>query len=285
MTSRQIEPVLKPRDEGQKLQADLESARRALIETEAELAAYQAAVNAFRMHCRLKLDDLVDELLALRAEKQSCLTRLQLLRQTDELQTDDDETDPLGQTEAVDEGEEEEELILPTDVPRDKAAEKRLYRELARRFHPDLANTAVTRTYCTSMMTAVNIAYENQDIQSLYDLAGELEPSEIAELAGIEAVELRHLRQQIMQAQRLRRKAKQQLKVARQENTARLYHRAQRLEEEGDNWWDIVRRELEQAIARRHDEIIQLHTQLAGFESPARKSKGEPNSRPQQGSV
>ncbi len=266
MTNRQIEPVLNPRGERQKLEADFEAARHALVETEAELAEYQAAVNAFRMHCRLKLDDLVDELLALREEKQSCLTRLQLLRQADELLTDEDEDDPLSHTEEGVGDEDEEELILPTDVPRDKAAEKRLYRELARRFHPDLADTAVERSYCTSMMAAVNIAYEKQDIQSLYDLAGELEPSEIAELAGIETAEIRKLRQQIMQVQRLRRKAQQQLKAARRENTALLYHRAQRLEEEGDNWWDIVRRELETAVARRQREISRLKRQLEHFE-------------------
>jgi len=276
MTSNQIEPVLSHRDERKKLKADLEAARHALVAAEAELAEYQAAVNAFRMHCRLKLDDLVDELLALRTEKQAYLTRLQLLRQADELLNEEDADDPLDQPEGWGdhEGEEADELILPTDVPRDKAAEKRLYRELARRFHPDLANTAVERTYCTSMMSAVNIAYEKQDIQSLYDLAGELEPGEIAELAGIETAVIRKLRQQIMQSQRLRRKAQQQLQAARLENTALLYHRAQRLEEEGDNWWDSVRRELETAVARRQHEIAQLKMQLARFESMKSSSVG-----------
>jgi hypothetical protein len=278
MNDRQIKPILSSQDELSQLQADLEITRQALIETEAELAAYQAAVNAFRMHCRLKLDDLVDELLALRIEKQSCLTRLQLLRQDDELRIGEDEDDPLNhEDEAIeeeDEAEDDEELILPTDVPRDKAAEKRLYRELARRFHPDLANTAVERSYCTSMMSAVNIAYEKQDIQTLYDLAGELEPAEIAELDGIETLEIRKLRQQIMQAQRLRRKAKQQLKAARRENTALLYHRAQRLEEEGDNWWDIVRRELETAIGKRQREIARLKIKLDHFESTKSPSVG-----------
>ncbi|MCP4425297.1 MAG: hypothetical protein GY803_12450 [Chloroflexi bacterium] len=276
MTDRQIEPILGRRDEQKKLQADLEATRRALMEAEAELAEYQAAVNAFRMHCRLKLDDLVDELLVLGAQQQSLLTRLQLLRQEDESLTGEDEADPFTHAEETVDDEDEEELILPTDVSRDKAAEKRLYRELARRFHPDLANTAVERAYCTSMMSAVNIAYEKQNIQALYDLAGELEPSAIAELDGIEMPAIRKLRRQIMQAQRLRRKAKQQLKAAKLENTARLYHRAQRLEEEGDNWWDIVRRELEVAIERRQQEIAELKTKLARFESPAEKSQVSP---------
>jgi len=70
-----------PKEQVRQLQEELRLAREKLNQTEAELAAEQAAVNAFRMHCRLKLDDLVDALHALAAEKQSLLTRLELLRQ------------------------------------------------------------------------------------------------------------------------------------------------------------------------------------------------------------
>ena len=161
----------------------------------------------------------------------------------------------------------EPDLLLPTDVPGDKAAEKRLYRELARRFHPDLVNTAVARDYATMMMTAVNNAYEKRDIQALYDLAGELEPEAMAELEGIETPAVRKLRQQVLQVQRRLRRVKRQMKLLRQENTARLYHRAQRLEEQGDNWWDIVRRELAAAIERRKREIAWLQKQLAQLET------------------
>ncbi|MCZ7669908.1 MAG: hypothetical protein M5U34_23370 [Chloroflexi bacterium] len=137
-----------------------------------------------------------------------------------------------------------------------------MYRELARRFHPDLAETAVEQAYMTSMMTAVNNAYERNDIQSLYDLAGELDPGELRELAGIESIEIRRLREQILKAKRLRRKAKQRLTLLRQENTARLWRKAQELEEVGDNWWDVVQRELEQAIARRQQTLHKLRLQL-----------------------
>jgi hypothetical protein len=270
MIDKAIEPVLTPREQQKKWQNEFDTAREALVTAEAELAAYQAEVNAFRMHCRLKLDDLVDELLALNEEKQACLTRLQLLRQEQDALTLSDDTDPLealGEDFPAEETEREEELILPTDVPRDKMAEKRLYRELARRFHPDLANTAVARDYATMMMTAVNNAYEKRDIQALYDLAGELEPEALAELEGIETPPVRRLRQQVMQVQRRLRKVQRQMKLLRRENTARLYHRAQRLEENGDNWWDIVRRELETAVERRQREIDRLKSELVRLEA------------------
>lgn len=253
-----------PRQQANRLRADLQIARQQLLEAEAELAREQAQINAFRMHCRLMLDDLVDAILRLRTEKQAALTKLQLLRQDRELSAD--EEDPLGApifdgTEA-----EPDEPLLPTATPKDKAAEKRLYRELARRFHPDLAESALESAYRTSMMAAVNRAYAAGDLHALYDLSGELEPEEMMELAGIETAELRRLREQIMQCRRRRRKVRRQLQSQRQENTALLWQKAQQLEEEGENWWAVVRRDLELARTRMEREIAQYQELIAQLE-------------------
>jgi len=273
MTNRQIVPATAPRDEFAQLENKLQEVRMQLNRTEAELAEEQAAVNAFRMHCRLKLDELVDALQELAVEKQSLLTRLELLRQAELYGVDYDADEPFWQSEAF-LTEEDEELLLPTDTPRDKAAEKRLYRELARRFHPDMAETAVEQAYMTSIMAAVNNAYEKNDTQALYDLAGELDPSDLRELEGIEAIEIRRLRTQILKVQRLQRKSQQRLKMLRQENTAQLWRKAQELEEDDDNWWDIVRRGLEAAIQRRQKTITSLHTQVTNIEIATEKQNG-----------
>jgi len=77
-----------------------------------------------------------------------------------------DEDDPFWHGEEVEGdhgGVEEEELLLPTDTPRDKAAEQRIYRQLARKYHPDLSRTAVEIAYRTEMISAVNIAYASGD--------------------------------------------------------------------------------------------------------------------------
>lgn len=245
------------------LEEEWTRARFALIEADAELAREQAAINGFRMHCRLKLDAWIDELLALQTKKQAYITQLELLRQAHDMavRLDDDfwETAPY----MVEDLEPEEELLLPTDTPRDKVAEKRIYRELARRFHPDLAETAVEQAYRTSIMTAVNAAYTAGDVQALYDLAGELDPAEMAELAGIEAPAARQLRQRILHARRRRRRVQQQLNTLREENTARLYYKAQALDEGSEDWWTLVRRELEEAITRRREDVAKLQAQLA----------------------
>ena len=263
MNETKIKSVIGVKEKNERLKVELEKARQSLMEAEAELAQEQAAVNAFRMHCRLKLDELVDSLMELKAQKQSCLTHLALLQQgiDPDLLAEDD--DPLADISSKMEDEpDDDDLLLPTPTPGDKIAEKRLYRELARRFHPDLATSIVERSYRTTMMAAVNNAYSSRDLKSLYDLAVELDPNEVLELSGIENLESRRLRELIMKARHQRRKARRQLKLLRQENTARLWAKAQVYDEKEGDWWSLVKRELEQAINKRKIEIAELMEQI-----------------------
>jgi hypothetical protein len=252
-SASQIQP-LPAAQQAADIEAELRVAQRELLEAESDLAREQAAVNAFRMHSRLMLDDLVDAIQGLLAEKQRLLTELRLHQDAAE--------DPLGEAPAPEPDAPEPDLLLPTDTPRDKAAEKRLYRDLARRFHPDRAETSAELAYRTSMMAAVNAAYSVGDVHALYDLAGELEPTELAELAVIETVETRRLRERLMQCRRRRRKVRRQLETLRQENTARLWRKAQEMEEAGDNVWAAVRRDLETARARLESETAALRVQV-----------------------
>lgn len=258
----QLELVPTQQPEAAQLRAELLAAQEELRVAEADLAAEQAAVNAFRMHARLMLDDLADAIGTLLTEKQSLLTRLALWRQDAEAAAADD--NPLGpDAESTFPSDDDEALdLLPTATPRDKAAEKRLYRELARRFHPDLADGAAELAYRTSVMTAVNSAYSAGDIQALYDLAGELEPDEIRELADIETRELRQLRERILQCRRRRRKVSRRLQALRDDKTARLWRKAHTLDDKNEDWWTAVRRDLETARARLEREVAGLEQQV-----------------------
>ena len=255
----------------QTLEAELNTAVGELQEAERALAEEQAAVNAFRMHTRLRLDDLVEEILELRTTKQSLLTHLELRKQAQTMGIPYDEEDPFWQ-------DQQEEVEIPpepvhdllNEMPRDRAAEKKLYRELARRFHPDLADGAMVKAYSTSMMTAVNNAYQAGDMGSLLDLAGELPPEEVAELNLIENTAVRKLRQRLLNCQRRRRKVAYQLKVLRAERTAKLWRKAQELQAQGEqeqNWWDEVRVELGEIHGRVQSEVNQLRQLLAEMEA------------------
>lgn len=266
--TRAIQPRSIP--EVEQLRMDFDNARQEMLEVEEALAQEQAAVNAFRMHCRLKIGNLVDQALELRTEKQRLITRLQLMRQAEELGIPYDEEDPFWQAEA--EGLEAEneptydDLPMFTDTPQDKEAEKRLYRQLARQFHPDLATSSAERAFRTTIMAAINNAYKAQDIETLRDLAGELDPSMIVELNVHDSREIRTLRRRLLVCQRRKRRALQELQALRKESTAGLWQRAQRLAQEGRNWWDEVRLDLQREIGENQATVAALQQELAELE-------------------
>ncbi|MFN2135019.1 MAG: hypothetical protein ACK2UK_03640 [Candidatus Promineifilaceae bacterium] len=253
MSSKALQPIGDSQNEEEDLQLDLAQARHVLAEAEAELAREQAAVNSFRMHCRLMLDDLVERILELRAQREALVVRMAFLREGMDPDALHEFPEPEWVEEAV-----EEDVLLPTETPVDKAAEKRLFRELARRFHPDLSASAFERSYRTSIMAAINSAYNSGDSEALYDLAGELSPEEVKGLSGIADVEQRNLRRAINKMKRLTGKARRQLNALRNENTARLWRRTQMLDEQDVDGWSILRGELQQAIKRREQELDRL---------------------------
>ncbi len=261
-----------PARQRRQYEADLRQAQTDLLEAEAELAKLQAAVNAFRMQCRLKIGRLLDEYLELRQRKQLLWTRWQLLRQAKELGIPYDEEDPFwaGREPAGLDDDLPEDELLPemSHTERDRAAEKRLYRELARKFHPDLAPAGAERAYMTMMMTAVNLAYSQHNLAALRDLADELDPALAAELAGIETEEMRRLREQIFQLQRRRRRAIRRRRQLQQENITKLWQKAIKLEADGRLWWEEVRQDLRRLIERRRQEIAALETAIAAIERP-----------------
>lgn len=251
------------------LEAEFEVARLALQAAEATLAQEAAAVNAFRMHCRLRLDSLVDGVLTAYATKQNLIAQLRLQEAAD-VPLDED-SHPLGSDDPEHpphlEGETAEELV-PYLLPRDKAAEKQLYRELVKKFHPDLVEGAMTKAYATTMMVAINNAYETGDGQRLYDLAGELNPQELVALGQIEAREVRQWREKVLKCQRRQRKVTQQLVALRQENIARLWRKAQTTGTEGENWWAEIAHDLAETQARLEREVAQLHATLQQGQLP-----------------
>ncbi len=267
MVEKRITPAQVEQDADQALFEELEEAKKSLLEAEAELAREQAAVNAFRMHCRLKLDRWIENLMELQAQRQSLMTRLALLRQAEHYGIPFEEDDPFWTGEnGEDTAQIDDELILPTDVPLDKAAEKRLYRQLAQSYHPDLGRNAMEIAYRTEMMAAVNQAYAENDIQGLYDLADQLDPEQAVQLTMIASIDERKIHQQINRLRRRRRKAIRRLKMLRKENTARLWQKAQYLERGDTHWWEIVRRELETAIEHHISDIEKLKLQIEPFD-------------------
>ena len=264
-----IQPSQTPTDEIARLEQEFADAREQLRLAEEKLAREQAAVNRFRLQCRLKIGLLVDDVLEARTIKQRLLTRLEMLHQAADLGIDYEDEEPFWQAEEepFDADTFLDGLPIPTDAPRDRAAEKRLYRELARRFHPDLAGGSAERAYRTTMMAAINTAYKADDIGTLRDLAGELDPGMIVELNVHDTQEVRRLRRRILSCRRRVRRAMQEYRALNQENTARLYRRATQLEAEGRNWLAEVRGELQAELERLNGEVARLETEITALDA------------------
>lgn len=270
--NRQLQPINTPSQRIRQLEAEFAQAREKLQDAEKTLAEEQAAVNAFRMHCRLTIGHWVDTLIELRFDKQGLLTQKRLLMQDLELEEETEEEPKAKQAEKkphqsdVDALAESilEELI---DEESQREAEKTLYRELARRFHPDLAGNNIEKAYRTSIMAAVNVAYQRKDIQTLRDLAGEIDPDVVAEIEAIDSVAVRKLRQRIVRCQRYERKVFQQLSALRQENTAKLWQKSQEIEQtQSSDWWQEIKRHLEKDVVTLEEEVAALKVEVGKLE-------------------
>lgn len=274
-----LKTVTTPTERVRQLNAELQDAQRDLQEAERVLAEEQAAVNAFRMHCRITIGHWVDTLIELRGEKEGLVTQKRLLQQElgieerggEEREGEGARSDGARGEESVDSltGAILEEMI---DAEAQREAEKSLYRDLARRFHPDLAANNVEKAYRTSIMAAVNVAYQQHDVQTLRDLAGEIDPEVIAEIEQIDSVKVRKLRERIVRCQRYKRKVEQQHRALRQENTAKLWLKAQELDVTGDSdWWQEIKQSLAVDVETLEGEIAALTRQVAALEQLAKQ--------------
>jgi hypothetical protein len=163
------------------LREQVAAAEATLIEREAELADLRAGLLAFRLQYDARVGRQVAELEAIEAQIARCRERMAQYR----------EWGPMGPPHvrpgAIDvpveeqyrrtwqERQERPELPSPPpDVPLDAASEariKKLYRQLCRRFHPDLAQDPEERVWRTEVMAAVNAAYAACDLAGLQKLA------------------------------------------------------------------------------------------------------------------
>jgi len=74
-----------------------------------------------------------------------------------------------------------------------EAAIKTLYRQLARRYHPDLTTDPAERTRRNRLMAEINEAYTRRDTEALRALAGQ--PAGAAPVEPLAAIQVRQLRQ------------------------------------------------------------------------------------------
>jgi ABC-type transporter Mla subunit MlaD len=274
MDSDLIQTGDKWRERVREFQEILEGLRPRLIDAETQLADRLAAISAFEFQVRARLDSLNRRLDGLQAEIDALRQTLRRY-QTDALDWDDilPRRDKGGETWRFEGGAassgdfryrtstENPRAVLEGDL---LAKIKGLYRQLARRFHPDLAFNENDRAYRTDLMMAINAAYSAGDLAELERLGTEpdsisRDPQTLEELALTLEREVDRCR---------RRLAEIATELARLEShkSAQLMKRAERAAAAGRDLLAELAADFRRRIAEKMVERDILETQLEEIE-------------------
>ena len=190
------------------MRQQVETAEAELAEREAELVDLRAELDAFRLEYDTRVGRKAAELERVETEIERCRRRIGQHRQWGA-----GGSSGAGIGAGYVPAEEQYERTWrqpaqppppPPAAPVDAATEDRikvLYRQLCRRFHPDLTRDGAEKVWRTEMMTAVNAAYAARSLVELQALAKEPARSPSAEAATDEQ-RLTVMRERLRQIQR-----------------------------------------------------------------------------------
>jgi predicted nucleic acid-binding Zn-ribbon protein len=248
----------------------LNSLRPRLVEAEAELSERLAAISAFEFKLRSRIAKLTDKLDKLDAEIHELKRQMRWLGEG--WQTDpENEAAAWASGKTASESGEYRYHTAPK-APRQALAEeekvslKQLYRQLARRFHPDMAVDEADREYRTQMMWAINGAYAVGDLEKLEQLLLEPDaPHTIAIQSDEEQLEL--LTRELTRVQNRLAEIADELARLDKHQSAVMMRRQAKAERAGRDWFGEVEMQLREDIAKRQVERDVLEDQLASLEA------------------
>lgn len=161
-----------------RLRGEVAEVQDDLIDAEAELADRKADIALFEHEYNARVGDALAQLANLEAQVKAYLDRIKELRNkrifgTAHVPVEEQyrrvwqQPPPQPPPPAPE----------PT-TPASEAQIKKLYRQLARHFHPDLAQNDADRTYRTDKMAAINDAYAARSMMELMALARDMKGAE-----------------------------------------------------------------------------------------------------------
>ncbi len=249
------------REQVEELQKLLTVVQVELIDAEAGLAERLAAISAFEFRLRALTIRLVERLDKLEAEIRAFRKQL---RHLDNSFFDDEEgswsvdevedvaTGKGAQAEGAYRYRDAAPGEAPPELDADEGAElKKLYRLLARRFHPDLALDEADRAYRTQLMMSINTAYAAHDLDALRQLALEPDSGHNLALADSDQLLAEALLRELDRCRRRLQEIKEEMARLKKHNSARLMKQAEQVRANGRSWEDEVLDQLQEQIARK----------------------------------
>lgn len=166
-----------------RLRAELARVQDELIDAETELADQMADIRAFEAEFEVRVGFLMTQLAALEGEVNDYLDRIQQRRNESvfgsKYRSADEQFRRTWQQPP-------KRAAAPPPPPSadEKVQLKKLYRRLARRFHPDLAVNEADRLYRTEKMSGINDAYAARSLTELLVFAAEMETARAEPVAA-----------------------------------------------------------------------------------------------------
>jgi len=250
------------------LRQQIEALETELFEREAELVDLRVELSAFRLEYDTRVGRRVAELEEVEAEIKRCRQRINQYRQwgpgwAPRTATGTAYVPVEEQYRRTWQQPEESPSPRPAE-PVDAATEariKKLYRQLCRRFHPDLTRDAAERAWRTEMMTAVNAAYAARSLVELQALAEKPDRSPSAE-AGPDEQRLAALRDKLRQIQQRLREVEQEMRELTNSQEIQMSLDVKFAWRQGRDLLAEMAADVEKDLARKRDELDLLMTQL-----------------------
>ncbi len=251
------------------IEALLAMLRPRLIEAETELSDRLAAISAFEFKLRSRIAKLTDKLDKLDAEIQELKRKMRWLGEGWQ-------TDPENEAVAWASGKTASETgdyryREVAKEPRQALAEeeraslKQLYRQLARRFHPDMAIDEADREYRTQLMMAINAAYAAGDLEKLEQMLLEPDaPHTIVIQSEQEQLDL--LSRELTRVQNRLQEIDDELEQLDKHKSTLMMQRQAEIALAGRDWFAEVEAQLREDISMRQIERDVLEEQLANLD-------------------
>lgn len=250
-----------------RLRLELDELRSELAEAEAELSSQLEDVEAFEFRFEAHVGQLLDQLATLESEVNSYLTQIKLMRHQQSFSNSEAAFDPV-EEQFKQTWQQSPETAVPKPPPPPPAATqaqlKKMYRQLARQFHPDLALNEADRQYRTDKMAAINDAYQAKSMVELMALAEEVKAHQNRQQAELppDKEMAQALQEEIERCRRRLRSIDNQLQNLPNRSMVDLALRVKLAQREGRDLLAEMADELERKIARKAAERDMLRTQF-----------------------
>lgn len=147
-------------------------------------------------------------------------------------------------------------------APKPSGRLRAFYLKLAKRYHPDKADSGESKEELKRVMALINTAYESGDLSRLEQLAATLEEADSAPEEEAPNQQERRLYREYLKLDRAARQLQREIDRFKTRDAYRLKESVEEAKERGEDMLADLRRELEAKIAAAKNRLANISAQL-----------------------